>query len=150
MFSDGQSQTPKDTNDTARGMIPETIPPTALSQVRPVRRFALYLLVLVGCFSMPLIDLVRLAAATDLYSHILLIPCVTIYLLWQQRRALAAIPMGSSWLAAPLFFLGLLGIGVHWYLRRHGWQPVAEDYLCLVTLSCYCFAWGGGFLFLHS
>lgn len=99
---------------------------------------------------MPLFDLVRLAATTDLHSHILLIPFVTIYLVWQQRRALAAIPVGSSWLAASPFLLGLTGIGVHWFLRRHGWQPVPENYLCLVTLSFYCFVLGGGFLFLGS
>ncbi len=53
---------------------------------RPGARFLLFALVLGLCFWQPLYGLVRLAVHSSLYSHILLIPFITFYLLWLQRR----------------------------------------------------------------
>src|SRR2546430_925269 len=56
----------------------------------PLRRFVLFALALCLCFCVPLYGLIRLALHSELYSHILLIPFITLYLIWIQRREAGA------------------------------------------------------------
>ena len=63
-------------------------------------------------FARPLLDLGRFAWHSDLYSHIFLIPIISLYLIWVERRSL--VPNARlDWLAmaAPLV-VGLL-VGKH-------------------------------------
>src|SRR5258708_1253210 len=66
-----------------------TAPPLAAPRsarlASPVWRFALFALVLAICFTVPLYGLIRLALHSELYSHILLIPFITLYLIWIRR-----------------------------------------------------------------
>ena len=69
------------------------------------RRFGLALLALGLVFFRPLFDLVRLALANDVHSHVLLVPFVAAYLIWTDRRQLPT--TGSPALGIILF--GSLG-----------------------------------------
>src|SRR5207247_11242477 len=85
---------------------------------------------------------------SELYSHILLVPLISLYLVWPKRRNLAldSAPVRRlAWL--PL----LAGAGLllaSFLALRSGWKPGIEDYLALMTLSFLSFLAGGCFLFL--
>ena len=103
---------------------------------------------LVLCFGQPLCQLVKLAWHSDLFSHILLIPFISAYLVSLKRHDLALeSPTARGWAAIPL----LLGAGLlaaYAWAARAGWKPKPDDYLALMTLSFLLFLWAGGFLFL--
>jgi exosortase C (VPDSG-CTERM-specific) len=103
---------------------------------------------LVLSFGPQLCQLARRALDRDLYSHILLVPFISAYLIWLKRRDLA---LGSEkarrWALIPLF-LGAGLLAGYWWAARSGWKPKPDDYLALMTLSFLLFLWGGGFLFL--
>ncbi len=56
----------------------------------------------VAAFARPLWDLVQLALGSDFYSHTLLIPLVSIYLAWDNRRRVIPSAPQRLWAAAPL------------------------------------------------
>ena len=68
-----------------------------------MRGFILATAALILCFSVPLYHLVRFALDSELYSHIVLIPFITAYLVWTRRKTLppASTP-ARSWAVAPL------------------------------------------------
>jgi exosortase C (VPDSG-CTERM-specific) len=110
---------------------------------------ALFAMLLAVCFGRPLFELVNYAWNSELFSHVLLVPFITAYLIWCKRRE---VPISggapSPALAALPFLIGaLLLAGYAWGIRS-GWRPPLEDYLALMTLSCWCFLLGGGFFFL--
>lgn len=102
--------------------------------------------VLVLCFVQPLYELVRFALNSDLYSHIVLIPFVSLYLVWQQRGGLALDGAPVRRLAvAPL--LAGSGILAGYQLgTMSGWQPEREDYLAAMTLAFLALGLGGALL----
>jgi exosortase C (VPDSG-CTERM-specific) len=103
---------------------------------------------LVLCFGPQLCGLARRAFHSDLYSHILLIPFISAYLIFLKRRDLALdSERARVWALAPI----LSGAGLlagYWWTARAGWKPKPDDYLALMTLSFLLFLWGGGFLCL--
>jgi len=103
---------------------------------------------LILCFGPPLCQLVKLAWHSDLFSHILLIPFISAYLIWLKRQGLALeSPTARGWAVIPL----LLGAGLlaaRAWAARAGWVPKPEDYLALMTLSFLLFLCAGAFLFL--
>ena len=82
---------------------------------RQFRLLALFTVVLAACFAKPLSALVRLALHSELYSHILLIPFVSLYLVWlkksevlhdsEPRRKLAALPLAAGLLSSLGFLV---------------------------------------------
>jgi hypothetical protein len=77
---------------------------------RPLRLFALFALVLCAAFFKPLSDLARLAAESELHSHILLIPFVSAYLIWLERKRLLAGFSSSPVRAVVSFAAGLAAL----------------------------------------
>ena len=80
--------------------------------LRPFARFAWFAAALSLAFCVPLYGLVRLAFHSSLYSHVLLIPFITFYLIWIRRGELltlggtgvspvASFPSGASVPPAP-------------------------------------------------
>jgi exosortase C (VPDSG-CTERM-specific) len=112
------------------------------------RNFVFTTIVLVICFSLPLYDLLRFAATDNLYSYILLIPFISIYLARLKRPDL-------SWPAAPArplaaFFLaaGLAVLGGYWLAIGTHVRLAAVDYLAWTTLAFLLFFASGACLFL--
>lgn len=52
------------------------------------RKFLAATLVLLVAFSLPLFRLVRFALQSELYSHVILVPFISLYLVWLKRREL--------------------------------------------------------------
>src|SRR5271167_3209644 len=69
-------------------------------------------------FSVPLYQLVRFAAPSELYSYILLVPFISAYLGWVRREKLPAFG-GPALLPAAVFFLGGLAALAGYALARH-------------------------------
>jgi exosortase C (VPDSG-CTERM-specific) len=116
-----------------------TLPPTQGTRA-PLLRFAVFLVALTGLFSLPLLGLARLAADDNLYSHVVLIPFISAYLVWLNRKALPSSFGGPSRLAAVPATLGLLLL-----LSALIYQPTALNPERLsITISAYVlFIWAG-------
>ncbi len=65
-------------------------------RVPGVRAFAFFALALGLCYAKPLFDLARFAWNSSLFSHILLVPFVSGYLIWLKRRELGAWWVGNA------------------------------------------------------
>lgn len=122
---------------------------------RQLRHFLFVAFGLALCFSKPLFDLARFAARDELYSHILIVPFVSLYLIWNRRQSLAsrlAPPTSGFWHDRAWIPLSIGGsiLGIYWLSVRAGWPARPNDYL-----SCHIFAFvllftGVCFLFLNS
>jgi len=100
---------------------------------------------LTASFGRPLWDLAQLSLHNGMYSHILLIPCVSLYLAWLKKGELAP-GTGPAWRpAALLLSAGLITLAGYWLGLRSGWRPQTVDYLALMTLSYLCLLLGGCF-----
>lgn len=114
----------------------------------PFRLFLIFAVLLCLAFFKPLADLVRLALKSDLYSHTLLIPAISGYLVWMRRKELPAFARGSPGITLFLLLFGA-GLLIAYFVKtRHGWQPPLTDYLCLMVFAFLYLLAGGAVLFL--
>jgi len=117
---------------------------------RPARRFALFALILGICYAQPLFELVRQAVSASLYSHVVLIPAISAYLVWTQRRRLPKGVSGSPRAACFPLLAGAVMVATNSALRLRGWQPAGDDSLCLLMVSFLSFLTGGLLWFLGA
>jgi len=110
--------------------------------------FVLAIIVLGLCFGIPLYDLMRFAVQSELYSYILLIPFVSLYLIWLKKHDLPPDSKPARKLAALFFVIGLMVIGVYWLIRHSGFEMAGEGGLTLSIFSFLSFFWGICCLFL--
>src|ERR1035438_6978778 len=84
--------------------------PSTLSPLlrRQLRGLAVCTGVLAICFAKPLFSLARFTLHSELYSHILLIPFVSLYLAWIKKNSLPADSEPDRKLAVLPFAAGLL------------------------------------------
>lgn len=124
-------------------MLPETAakPSAAKPSAAPVafarqfRPLALFTAVLVVCFAKTLWGLARLTLHSELYSHIPLIPLVSAYLAWSERRALPPVSAPRRGLGALLLAGGLLSV-LGSMLVRHSASTLEDiDWLAWNTFS---------------
>jgi exosortase C (VPDSG-CTERM-specific) len=99
-------------------------------------------------FMKPLTALAIYTAQTDLHSHILLIPFVSLYLIFIQRNRLPQDYATSSGSALLAFLIGLTGLIVAWGSLKAEPPLSQNDYLSITAFSFVCFLAAGGFLFL--
>lgn len=129
---------------------PLAVAPSVVSvqsnSARQLKLLALLTFVLIACFNHPLYSLLRFALHSDLYSHIVLIPFVSIYLVWLQRKNLA--PAEVRYRAFALLPL-LLGAGLLIAFWSSAAKIPAQNYLALMTSSFLCF-FMGTYLFLFG
>ena len=105
------------------------IPPERLD------RFALAAVVLVLAYVWPLINLVRFAFSSDLYSHIILVPFISLYLAWLKRTSLPVESNSTrSWAFAFLAGGGAVLLG-YWFALLTGSQLPRADALVLTISS---------------
>lgn len=106
---------------------------------------------LVILFSVPLYRLLAYAPHAELYSHILLIPFISGYLIWLKRADLMSRPKPDRrWAWLPLV-AGMAVLAIYFVAVRRGWSPAKPpDYLSPMMLSFMCFLLAGGFIFLGS
>jgi exosortase C (VPDSG-CTERM-specific) len=137
---DQQSTTPAVSPPPATGRMPAGV-------ASQLRRFALAVVLLGICFAIPLCKLFRFAAASELYSYILLIPFISAYLLWLKRGNLPVTIGSSRTLAAAFILVGTTLLCAYWLWLRPGLFAATEDYLMTMTLCFLLFLYGISSLF---
>jgi exosortase C (VPDSG-CTERM-specific) len=115
---------------------------TPVSNPVALRWLALAAIALIVCFSGPLYHLVGFALKNDLYSHILLVPFVSLYLIWIKRPELPQ-PSAPNRLIAGIFLaLGIIVLAVSWGASPSGMGMAEDDYLAPRILSFLFFLIG--------
>lgn len=109
---------------------------------------ACFVIVVVAAFINPLLTLVNYALGSQLYSYILLVPFVSIYLLHARRDQLpknyaSDLPLGMLFLAA-----GLALLAITFWLDFTGRALLLNGRLVLLTSSFICCLVVGGYFFL--
>jgi len=113
------------------------------------RGFLLAMAGLALCFSLPLYRLARFAAESDLHSYILLMPLVSLYLVWLKRESLLVESEPARRWGAAFLTGGLALLASYWLVDRQGLNLTTEDRLAftifslfLMVLSVCCFLLG--------
>jgi exosortase C (VPDSG-CTERM-specific) len=128
----------------------ETRPPVRPADASPPARprlhwFLAFVILLTALFSRQLVELAIYSAGKDLYSYILLVPVISVYLLYLQRHSLLAAHETSP---ACAFIPAAIGLGAL-AADRHWSQSLSQnDSLSLIALAYVAFIAVGGFLFI--
>ena len=96
----------------------------------------LLLLAAVAGFWQPLLSLFSLTLQQEQYSHIVLIPCLSLYVLFLDRKAIFASREWSPWLGFLLIGLGALS---YWSADA---AIVAPDQLSMTIVALVLMCWG--------
>jgi len=127
------------------------VPAPASSRVP--RRFLAFVLLVIGlvaAFGVPLYSLARHAMASDLHSHILLIPFVSVYLISIHWKQLPQRYVSSPSWALLVAAIAFTTAAVAWRLRVSSYPISNNDYLALMAFAFVCFVAAGGFLLLGA
>jgi len=116
-------------------------------RLRPIAYLGFAILLALAFFK-PLYALTVHAAGSDLHSHILLVPFISLYLIRLNSKQLPRAYGSSPGFAVIPFLAGLAALlgafGGHGLV-----QPLSHnDYLALMAFTFICFLTAGGFLFL--
>ena len=110
-----------------------------LSNWRQSRTLAILACVLVACFAVPIYSWIRFAAGSELFSYVLLVPVISLYLVWENRSQLLAASRPKRFLALPPLALGLAVLAVP-TLGRISADPLTWEigsfYLFFVAICC--------------
>ena len=131
-------------NEVRRGIAPRS--DLALA----TRRFGLYTAALALLFCVPLFRLGALSLKEDLYSHVLLMPFVSVYLIWITKHRLPVVvssSRGGTVLFAGLGVVALAALAAFAALGKH--LP-SNDSLALSIGALVCFVVAGVFHLLGS
>ena len=106
---------------------------------RYAKLIAVLALALALCFALPLLHLVEFAIQSDLYSYVLIVPFVSVYLAWLKKDELAKMTFRPALIPA----VGTLGTGMILLAvyGAHGalhWNWFQQDVLCVAALSFVC------------
>jgi len=119
--------------------------PTGLAPLarRRLIGYGVCLAVVAVCYALPLIDWLRFALKSSLYSHLVLMPFVSGYLIWVKRyQIIAALAEPTRWVCVPVT-LGAACLVLYWWSRHAGLTWLRQDYLALLAVSAVWFAIGG-------
>lgn len=112
--------------------------------------FWTYLALLTLCFSPALYRLLAYSLKEELYSHILLIPVIAGYLIWQRRPQLPA-PARGNWHGALLPALAAVSVLAFWFIyKTKGYSLSKNDSIVAGILPYYLFLVAGVLYFLGS
>jgi len=96
----------------------------------------LLLLAAVAWFWQPLVSLFSLTQQQEHYSHIVLIPCLSLYVLYLDRKTIFASREWSPWFGSLLIGLAALG---YWFADA---TIFAQDQLPMTILALVMMCWG--------
>jgi exosortase len=117
-------------------------PPQALSHSLPFNLWIrnglslLLLLAAVAWFWQPLVSLFSLTQQQEHYSHIVLIPCLSLYVLYLDRKAILASREWSPWIGSLV-----IGLGAWCYWSADA-EIFAPDQLSMTILALVVMCWG--------
>lgn len=115
-----------------------TTPAPIAAEPASLRRLAIAAAALALCFSVPLYQLAKFALQSDLYSHVLLIPVLSIYLIWTKRSTIVARSAPDHLMAGIFVAIGALVLA----LSSISTSPAIDDYLAGRILSFVFFLIG--------
>lgn len=119
--------------------------PTPLrDNIDPIRRFVIAAAVLTLGFSLSLYDLVRFALGSELFSHVILIPFISAYLIWQRRHELPKRFTADPVIATIPLFLGAMALGGYGLAVATGIKLAHDDRLALTTSAYLLLLIGAG------
>jgi exosortase C (VPDSG-CTERM-specific) len=104
--------------------------------------FPVAITALVLAFSRPLYQLSRFALDSELYSYILLVPIISLYLWWTQRKSLPAHSTPHRTMGVVLLVAGILLLAGYWTIKLSGTELVMEDSLAMTMLAFVLLFWG--------
>jgi exosortase C (VPDSG-CTERM-specific) len=104
-----------------------------------LKNLALLTGLLLICFAKPLYDLFRFAIRSDLFSHVLLIPIISAYLVSLKKDKLQPSAPNSRLGAFGWASAAILVLASYWAGSRWGIIGGKQDYLAWTTLSCVLF-----------
>lgn len=99
-------------------------------------------------FGVALYDWAALALKRDLYSHTLLIPVISGYLVWIKRHNLPAFAHGQVTIALLPAVLGVGILAAYFLVVRNNPRLPQADYLCLMMMAYLSFLAAGAIFFL--
>jgi exosortase C (VPDSG-CTERM-specific) len=115
---------------------------------RRLAGFLAFAILLALAFVRPLVALMTYAIETDLHSHVLMIPFISIYLIYLRRKELPTDYAFSPGWTSILLAAGLAALVAAGNLIRTDPPLSQNDYLSLIALSFVCLVSLGGFLFM--
>ncbi|MEO5959998.1 MAG: exosortase/archaeosortase family protein, partial [Opitutaceae bacterium] len=86
-------------------------------------------------FAKPLWGLARFSLGSDIYSHVVLMPFVSLYLVWIKRRELPPASRSARGFAILFFAMGGIAVAGYWWANWQGAKLAPEDALALTTLG---------------
>lgn len=107
-----------------------------------------WMLLLAIGFGGSLVKLAQFALGSELFSYILLIPFVSIYLGRYGSRHRLVSRGFSAWIAAIPLAVGVLVLGAYGWVWHTGGEPTLETQLTYTIFGFVCLLAGGAFLFL--
>jgi exosortase C (VPDSG-CTERM-specific) len=113
-----------------------------------MRRLGICVALLCALFCMPLVQLVALALESELYSHIPLIPLISIYMVWISRQRIPKLASPSPVAAAALTGLGLVALAIYGFLLLKATHLPRNDSLALSIGAFVCFLMASAFFCL--
>ena len=94
------------------------------------------------CFGVPLWNLAWFVADSDLYSYILLIPFISLYLAWPKKQNLPPATPSARGAAAGFLTAGTVVLIAYWLVLRSRFKLMEDDYLALMMISFLLFFFG--------
>lgn len=108
-----------------------------------LQKFGMFAGLLILLFAVPLYQLARLSFKTDLYSHALLVPGITLHLLWTGRSKFDGTFLPAGTIALIPAVIGAAMTAGYLAASFTNWNPALQDQLAMSTLAFVCFAWSG-------
>jgi exosortase C (VPDSG-CTERM-specific) len=101
----------------------------------PLRNFVWMTLGLLLCFAIPLWNLVKLAAHSEFFSYILLIPFISFYLIWQKKEKPSLTSPSCRGMTAGFLAAGLAVLAAYWLVFRPHWKLMEDESLVVLVTS---------------
>jgi exosortase C (VPDSG-CTERM-specific) len=116
--------------------------PVAVDRPGWPKNFVWATIVLVACFSAPLLRLVWFAATSKLYSYVLLVPFVSAYLAWLNRCNVRSVSGPNRRFTVFAWCVGSVLLAGYWLAVWSGWPMTHQDGLAWTTSAFVCFFFG--------
>lgn len=146
--------TPEGTHASNKGFTPSTdvvsTTPVGIGKTSRARVVSgsIFVAAIALIFGRDIFSLVAHAAANEIHSHIILVPLISLYLLYIQRDRLPRTYV-TSWVPGLFGSLGAIAAGVAAHVLRSDATPISHnDYLSLIALAMVLALIAGGFFFL--
>ena len=114
-----------------------------------IKSFSIAVIAVTLAFIYPLFELVKLSLGTELYSHILLIPGVSIYFAWSKRKQSSETPfVNNHWLTLSIITIAAALLCVFLIVRQGDGLASIEDFLAITILPYVLLVGAAGIHFL--